>query len=60
MSHLCITCGMSLQGEPISIILGTNHDEMALFMIAMPLLVPGIKMPSTRADMLAAAEYTTK
>jgi carboxylesterase type B len=32
-------------GEKISVIMGTNHDEMALFLIGMPVTIDGVKLP---------------
>ena len=32
-------------GDPISVILGTNRDEMALFLVALPFVIPGVKLP---------------
>jgi len=35
----------SPSGEKISVIMGTNHDEMALFLIGMPVTINGVKLP---------------
>ena len=33
------------KGQPLQVIIGTNQDEMALFIAAMDLLVPGVALP---------------
>jgi len=40
----------SPSGQPLRVILGTNTDEMALFLVAMPLVYRGVRLPVTDAD----------
>ena len=46
-------------GEPISVIFGTNRDELALFLIAMPFVIPHIKLPFNDNDMTLVASHLT-
>jgi hypothetical protein len=36
-------------GEKISVIMGTNHDEMALFLIGIPITINGVEIPLQKA-----------
>lgn len=47
----------SPRGEPISVIMGTNQDEFALFLIAMPLVILGATLPFTEADMHRVTQH---
>lgn len=44
-------------GDPISVIFGTNADEMALFIIAAFLVFPGVNLPVGKGDIHTAAEH---
>ena len=35
----------SPKGDPITVVFGTNEDEMALFAIAIGLIIPHVKLP---------------
>lgn len=40
--------------------MGTNADEFALFLIALPLIVPHTSLPLTAAGVAASARYFSK
>jgi len=44
-------------GEPISVILGTNHDEFALFIEQLPVAMPQLHLPVSSADMAAVVQH---
>jgi len=44
-------------GDPISVILGTNRDEMALFLVALPFVIPGVKLPFQDDGMQMVADH---
>lgn len=47
-------------GDPISVIFGTNRDELALFLIMMPFVIQGIKLPfDGEKDMELVAHHLT-
>ena len=46
-------------GEPISVIFGTNRDELALFLIAIPFVIPHVKLPFNDNDMTLVASHLT-
>jgi len=46
-------------GEKLSVIFGTNRDELALFLIAMPFVIPHIKLPFRDEDMSLVANHLT-
>eukprot|EP00036_Acanthoecidae_sp_10tr_P011896 CAMPEP_0182927034 /NCGR_PEP_ID=MMETSP0105_2-20130417/12989_1 /TAXON_ID=81532 ORGANISM="Acanthoeca-like sp., Strain 10tr" /NCGR_SAMPLE_ID=MMETSP0105_2 /ASSEMBLY_ACC=CAM_ASM_000205 /LENGTH=689 /DNA_ID=CAMNT_0025064959 /DNA_START=20 /DNA_END=2090 /DNA_ORIENTATION=- len=46
-------------GEKISVIFGTNHDEMALFIIGAFLVFPGVHIPIEARDIQVAASHVT-
>ena len=35
-------------GKPLQLIMGTNQDEMALFLASLDLIVPGVRLPPRR------------
>jgi carboxylesterase type B len=44
-------------GEPISVIMGTNTDEFALFIVGIGLVIPGASLPITDAVLNATAAH---
>eukprot|EP00937_MAST-01D_sp_MAST-1D-sp2_P000528 g528.t1 len=47
-------------GENITVIMGTNTDEFALFIIGISLVIPGTSLPITDAVLNATAKHITK
>jgi len=47
----------SPSGAAIAVMLGTNRDEMALFVSAFPFVVPGITLPSQPNDLMTMATH---
>eukprot|EP01048_Picozoa_sp_COSAG05_P008032 COSAG05_NODE_593_length_8488_cov_13.560367_5_plen_590_part_00 len=45
------------QGEPLQIIMGTNQDEMALFLISIDLMIPTINLPIGNGAIPHIAEH---
>ena len=45
-------------GEPISVIMGTNTDEFALFIIGIALVIPGATLPISDATINANASIS--
>jgi para-nitrobenzyl esterase len=41
----------------VSVILGTNQDEMALFIVAMGVIVPGLKLPASEESFSALRKH---
>jgi hypothetical protein len=41
----------SPKGEPLKLLLGVNKDEFALFVVAIPLVIPKISFPITNTTM---------
>jgi len=48
------------KGRPISVIMGTNHDELALFTVAIPLVIPGTSLPISKDTMSTTASFLAK
>ena len=46
-------------GAPISVIVGTNADEMASFLVTMPFVIPGTHLPFRAEDMATVAKHLT-
>ena len=44
-------------GKKISVIMGTNQDEFALFLAAIDLVVPKVKLPFRMGDMQTVANH---
>jgi carboxylesterase type B len=51
---------VSPKGEKISVIMGTNEDELALFAAAMPFVIPGVSLPISGKDLVAVADHLVK
>eukprot|EP00937_MAST-01D_sp_MAST-1D-sp2_P006477 g6477.t1 len=44
-------------GKPITMVLGTNTDELALFLLLMPITIPGVKLPITADSVKRASAH---
>jgi len=47
----------SPSGAPLAVILGTNRDEMALFIATFPVVVPGVQLPARPSDLSTMAQH---
>ena len=44
-------------GKPLQLIMGTNQDEMALFLASLDLIVPGVRLPPRRETAAMLVEH---
>ena len=46
-------------GKNVTVLMGTNSDELALFMVSMPEVIPGVTLPVRAAGVSAVGDHVT-